>query len=177
MAISKERKKALVAQYQTLMEQAKGMIITSYSGLTMKELGHLRGQIREVGGEFHIVKNTLLDLAAKNIGLTLPEGSFDGTTAIGFAEDEVATVAKAIVDMSRETDMIRLKGGLIEGEIYDADSMVRFADLPPLPVVRAQLLGLLETPATRIAGAFSGSLRQVASLFKAYSESEAAGSA
>ena len=176
MAITKERKKLLVGQYQTLMEQANGMIITSYSGLTMKELEGLRRQIREVGGEFHIVKNTLLDLAAQNAGLTLPEGTLDGTTAIGFAEDELSIVAKAIVDLSRETDTIWLKGGLIEGEVFDADAIVRFADLPPLPVVQAQLLGLLSTPATRIAGALSGSLRQVASVFKAYSESEAAGS-
>ncbi len=177
MAISKERKQALVSQYQDLMEKSRGMIITSYSGLTMKELEALRAQLREVGGQFHIVKNTLLDRAAQQAGIPLPEGTLEGTTAIGFAEEELPTIAKSIVDLSRETETIWLKGGLIDGELLNANQITRLADLPPLPVVQAQLLGLLTTPSTRIAGALSASLRQVASLFKVYSESDAEGAA
>jgi large subunit ribosomal protein L10 len=109
VAISKARKQALVAQYQELAKRSNGLILTSYSGLTVRELESLRNQMREVGGEFHVVKNTLMELAFKELDLPLPEGAVDGTTAIGFATEEVAPIAKAIVDLSREGEALSLK--------------------------------------------------------------------
>jgi large subunit ribosomal protein L10 len=75
------------------------------------------------------------------------------------------------VDVARETELLEVKGGLIEGVIYDARQVLRIADLPALPIVQAQLLGLLQTPASRVAGALSGSVRQVVSVLSAYSKS------
>ena len=120
MAITKARKEALVTQYKELAEKSSGIILTSFSGVTVKDLQGLRGQIREVGGEFHIVKNSLMDLAFKDLKLPLPEGATDGTTAIGFATEEIPAVAKAIVDLSREAETLQIKGGLIDGELIDS---------------------------------------------------------
>ncbi|MFQ5943130.1 MAG: 50S ribosomal protein L10 [Anaerolineales bacterium] len=174
MAITKARKEALVNQYKELAENSSGIILASFSGVTVKDLEGLRGQIREVGGEFHIVKNTLMDLAFRDLDLPLPEGATDGTTAIGFAPEEVPAVAKAIVDLSRGERTVQIKGGLIDGELVDQAGIVRLADLPPMPIVRAQLLGLITTPAEQVAGVLSATIRQLAGVMHAYSQSEAA---
>lgn len=177
MAITKARKEALVNQYKELAENSSGIILASFSGVTVKDLEGLRGQIREVGGEFHIVKNTLMDLAFRDLDLPLPEGATDGTTAIGFAPEEVPAVAKAIVDLSRGERTVQIKGGLIDGELVDQAGIVRLADLPPMPIVRAQLLGLITTPAEQVAGVLSATIRQLAGVMHAYSQSEAADAA
>lgn len=174
MAISKERKKDLVGKYKTLLENNSGMILTNYIGLSVKELEGLRRDIREVGGEFHVIKNTLADLAFKEAEITMPENALAGPTAIGFASEDIVNVAKAIVDLSKETEFLTIKGAIIDGVSYDGQQVRRLAELPPLPVVQAQLLGVLQAPASRIAGILAGSVRQVVNVVKAYSESVAA---
>lgn len=172
MAITKARKEALVSDYKEMAEQSSGMILTSFSGVTVKDLEGLRSQIREVGGQFHIVKNSLMDLAFKELKLPLPEGANAGTTAIGFATEEIPAVAKAIVDLSRETDTVQIKGGLIDGELIEVERIVLLADLPPMPVVRARLLGLVTAPAGQVAGVLAASLRELTGVIGAFSRGE-----
>jgi len=174
VAVSKERKIALVVQYQELLRSSNALVMTAYSGLSVKELEGLRHKIREVGGEFHIVKNNLAKRAFDEVGVPLPEGALVGPTAIGFASEDVLGVAKAIVDLARQMDFINVKGAVIDGVIYDELQVTRLANLPPLPMVRAQLLSMLQAPASRIAGVLAGSIRQVVRVLKAYSEAEPA---
>lgn len=170
MAISKEKKQELIAQYQELASNSQGMILTSFSGLSVKETETLRKQVREAGGTFHVVKNTLAKLAFDQAGLELPEGALEGTTAIGFTQEGITDLAKAIVDVVRETETLNVKGGLIEGLVYDARQIMRIASLPSLQVVQAQLLGVLQAPASRVAGALNGSVRQIVSVLNAYAK-------
>ena len=174
MAISKERKTQLVEQYTELIKKSSGMVMTSYSGLTVKEMEALRSKIREVGAEFYVVKNTLAEVAFKKAGLTLPESEFVGSTAIGFTSDDLPGLAKAIVDTAKESEAVKVKGGILDGVLYSEQQVKQLAELPTLPVLQSQLIGLIQTPATRIAGAISGSIRQVVNVINAYSESEAA---
>jgi large subunit ribosomal protein L10 len=172
LAISKERKRDLVSQYKTLVESNSAIILTNYSGLSVKQIEALRSQIRETGGEFHIIKNTLAEIAFGEIELPLPEGALDGPTAIGFAPEDAVDIAKAIVDMSKETEIISVKGAIIDGVVFNDRQVLRLAELPPLPVVQAQLLSLIQTPAGSIARALASSVRQVVNVMKAYSDSE-----
>jgi large subunit ribosomal protein L10 len=110
-------------------------------------------------------------LAFKELKLPFPAALMHGTTAIGFAVEEVPAVTKLIVDLSRENPGMRVKAGLIEGSLYDEAQVIRFAELPPLPVVRAQLLGLLTTPASQTAGVLAAALRGLAGVIHAYSQS------
>jgi large subunit ribosomal protein L10 len=174
LAISKERKKQIVLEYKELLNENPALILTSYSGLSVKELENLRHQIREVGGKFHIVKNNLIEKAFKEVDYPLPEGVLVGPTAIGFASEDIIGVAKAIVEISKTTEVMSIKGAVIDGAIYDAGQVRRMAELPPMPVVQAQFLSLLQTPATRAVGIFASSVRQVVSVLKSYSESEPA---
>ncbi len=175
MAISKERKEALVEQYRELASGSRGLIFTSYSGLSVPQVEDLRGKIRELGGDFHIVKNRLLKLAFDEIGLPMPAEAMIGTTALGFAREDIPAVAKAMVDLAKESEGMTLKGAVVEGSLYTAAQVERLADLPPLPVVQAQLIGVLQAPAARLVGALAGSVRQVVNVIHAYAESEAAG--
>ena len=85
MAISKQRKDELVSQYVKWVNQSQAMIVTEYLGLSMKQVDDLRAKVREAGGEFHIVKNTLGEVALKQAGLSLPPKLLEGSTAVVFA--------------------------------------------------------------------------------------------
>lgn len=174
MAINKEKKHELVEQYKGWLDDYSGVVVTSYSGITVKQLEELRRKVRDIGGQFHIVKNTLIKLALEEAGITLPEDMLDGTTAIGFASEEIPELAKAIADLAKETDAMSIKGGVISSVIYDGNQMKRLADLPPLPVLQAQLLSMIQTPASKVAMALSGSVRQIVNVTKAYADSGAA---
>ncbi len=174
MAISKERKKELVTQYKELLSNNSALILTAYSGLSVKEIQGLRSRIREAGGSFHIVKNNLVERAFDEVGVPLPEGALMGPTAIGFTSEDVLGVAKAIVDLAREVDVVQVKAAVIDGVIYDDNQVRQLADLPPLPVVQAQMLSIIQAPARQLAGVLTGSARQLVGVLKAYSETETA---
>jgi large subunit ribosomal protein L10 len=99
------------------------------------------------------------------------------STAIGFAFTDVPGVAKALTTYARESDFVKIKGGLLGDRLLTAKDVEALAELPPLPVVRAQLLGLIATPATRLAGVVAGGVRQVVNVVKAYADKEAGGDA
>lgn len=174
MAISRERKKELVDEYRALLERSAGVIMSSHSGLTVKDTEDLRAKIREVGGEFHVVKNSLMKLAMDEAGVPIPEGSLEGTTAVGFADEDIPGVAKAIADLAKDDGVVSIKAGIVRGVVYDDRQISRLAELPSLNVLQAQLLGLLETPASQVAGVLQSSVRQVLNVMKAYAEREGA---
>jgi large subunit ribosomal protein L10 len=170
LTISKARKQTLTAQYAELLKGSQGIVLAAFSGARVSELEALRRKVRENGGEFHVVKNRLMLLAFEEAGIPVPSGGLQGTTAVGFAGDDVPGVAKAIVDAARSSEALKIKGGMVSGVAYGAAEIERLADLPPLPVLRAQLLGVITAPATHVASVVAGSVRQLATVIKAYSE-------
>lgn len=172
MAISKERKNELVKQYNEWIDQSKAVIITEYSGLTVKNLDELREKIREVGGEFHIVKNTLGKLAFDNAGLSYQEDLFIGSTAFGFSLEDAPALAKAMTDFAKSSDFLKIKAGYLDNQLMSAEAVRSLADLPPLPVMRSKLLGLLNAPASKLASLLAEPGRQVAVVIKAYADAE-----
>lgn len=140
----------------------------------MPQFDELRAKIREAGGEFHVIKNTLGKLAFKSAGLDAPDEYFLESTAIGLAFDDPPGVAKAIKDFGEEFEAIQIKGGFIDQEHMTADQINILAELPPLPVVRAQLLALFNTPATQIARVLSEPGRSLAQVIKAHADATAA---
>jgi large subunit ribosomal protein L10 len=172
LAISKERKQELLDKYAELIKKSEGMILVEYRGLNMKGMGPLRGRVRDAAGELHVVKNTLAQKALTTAGRTAPAELFSQTTAIGFAFTDVAGVAKALTSYAKENEFVKVKGALLGGQVLTTKDVQALADLPPLPIVRAQLLGLFSAPATRLAGVVAGGVRQVVNVVKAYSDKE-----
>ena len=174
MALSKERKKQIQAQYKTWIEESQALVLTEYTGLTMTMIDDLRAQVREVGGEFHVVKNTLAKRAFDEAGHNAPEEYWIGSTAFGVAFEDAPGVAKVIKDFGKDKPMIKIKGGLMDGELVPASMMMALADLPPLPVVRGQLLGVISAPATKLVRTLGEPGGSLARVVKAHADAAAA---
>jgi large subunit ribosomal protein L10 len=173
LAISKERKNELVAQYVEWLKNSQAVVITEYSGLTMKQLDDLRTKTRDAGGEFHIVKNTLGRVAFQQAGLKIPEGFLEGSTAVAFAFQDAPAMAKTITEFARTSDFVKVKGGYLTGNPIQAEDVKALAELPPLPVMRARVLGVLLAPASQLVRTIAEPARQVASVLKAYADKDA----
>ncbi len=174
MAISKEGKQEIVAQYKGWLDASDAAVLTEYTGLSMKELDELRKNLREVGGEFHVVKNTLGKIAFSEAGYPVSDEHFQGSTAVGFAFEDAPGVAKTITDFAKSSDFVKVKAGYLGKQMVDAAAIKALADLPPLPVMRAMLMGTILAPASQLVRILAEPGRQVAAVVKAYSEQEAA---
>ena len=174
MAISRERKKELVSKYESWLKDSEAVVLAEYSGLDMPTIDKLRTELREAGAEFHIIKNTLAKVAFTNAGFEFPAEYFIGSTAIGIAFEDPPVVAKAIADLEKSTDFVKIKGGYLGKDLVSADEIKRLAELPPLPIVRGQLLGTIMAPASQLTRVIAEPGRQLAQVLKAYSETDAA---
>lgn len=170
MALSKERKQELLEQYATWLKEGNAVVLTEYTGMTMKDFDALRKEIRELGGEFHVVKNTLIKLAFEAAEMEVPAEIFLGSTALGVAFEEAPGVAKAIKAFGKENEAVKIKGGYMDERFMAADEVLLLADLPPLPVMRAKLLGVLNAPATKLVRVLNEPGTQLARVIKAYAE-------
>lgn len=170
MAISRAKKEELVGKYVEQFNESQAIIFTDYRGLKVGELQQLRAKIREVNGSFSVIKNTLVRRALTEAGLPIPDEMLIGPAALGFCHDDVTGVAKAITEFAKDNEMIKIKGGIMGGKLIDETAVRNLARLPSLDVLRAQLLGLINTPASQVVGALAGGVRQVVSVLQAYSE-------
>ena len=174
MAITIERKREILSEYAEWLEKSRALILAEYKGLPMADMDILRSRARESGGEFHVIKNTLGKLAFREAGMEIPEGFFEGSTAIGFAFEDAPALAKALSEFARTSDFLKIKGGFLDKKAMSPEDVKALADLPPLPVMRARLLGMIQAPASQLARTLAEPARQIAAVFKAYAEREAA---
>lgn len=174
MAISRERKEEVLAQYADWFQRSQAVILVEYTGAKMKDLDAIRSKVRESGGEFHIVKNTLAKRALEATGVQVPEGMLDKSTAVSFAFSDVAATAKALNEVTKSMEFAKVKGGFMAGQALNSTQVKALADLPPLPVARARLLGMLQAPAGQLVRTIAEPARSLAAVFKAYSEKTAA---
>ena len=174
MALSKQRKEEVLAQYKEWMSQSQALILMDYKGASVNDMEEARAKVRETGGEFHVVKNRLAKLALKANDLDIPEGYLENSTAIGFAFDDVASTAKALADTAKEVEAFQFKGGYMGAEVLSSAQVTALAKLPPLPVLRAQLLGVLQAPASKLVRTLAEPARGLAAVIKARSEESAA---
>ncbi|NPA06838.1 MAG: 50S ribosomal protein L10 [Chloroflexi bacterium] len=171
MAITRARKQEFVALFEELLQASQALVIVSFQGITVPEMEQLRKSVRESGGRFMVVKNTLFKRALTAQGLPLPEDGtvFEGPTAVAFALQDPAATAKAVVDFRKgREDLLRLKAGYLDGKPVAGEVMEQLAKLPPLPVLRAQLLGTIMAPATRLVRVLAEPGRQLAAVVDAY---------
>lgn len=172
MAISRAKKEALVENYVGRLNDSEAIIFTEYNGLTVAELQQLRKSIREADGSFAIVKNTLARRALADAGLPVPEDILVGPVGIGFCHQNITGVAKAMTSYAKENELVVIKGGLMGQDVIDSAAIKSLADLPSIEVLRAQLLGLINAPASQLTGVIAGSVRQVINVVNAYAEKD-----
>jgi large subunit ribosomal protein L10 len=170
LAISKVRKQDILATYESWMQKSQAVILVEYTGAKMKDMDAIRAKVRETGGEFHVVKNTLARRVFAAGGMSLPDGLLERSTAVSFAFTDPAATAKALSDATRNMEFIRVKGGFMGGQMLNASQVKALSELPSLPVVRAQLLGVLQAPAGKLVRTIAEPARSLAAVFRAYSE-------
>jgi large subunit ribosomal protein L10 len=173
LAKTKQQKESMLAQYVEWLDKSQAVFLVEYAGVTMKELDILRAKAREAGGEFHIVKNTLAKKALEKAGHTVPAEYMEKSTAIGFAFTDVALFSKALNEATKGMGAVKVKGGFMGAEVLNPAQVKVLASLPALPVIRAQLLGMLQAPASKLVRTLAEPGRQVAFVVKAFSEKTA----
>ena len=170
MAVSKARKNEVLAVYSEWIKKSEAVILVEYTGVTMKNMDNIRAKIREVGGEFHVLKNTLARRAFADNGMDFPQEYLLNSTAASFAFSDPASAAKALSDATKGNEFVKVKGGFMDGQVLDAAQVKALASMPPLPVVRAQLLGVLQAPAGKLVRTIAEPARGLAAVLKAFSE-------
>ena len=167
MAVSREKKEQLVSWYTDLFSRSSAAILTDYRGLTMADMSQLRRKLQETQSEYHVTKNRLLKLALTKAELPVPEDLLEGPTATGFCFEEVPAAAKVLVNFSKESKVLVIKGGLLGDRIISADEVTALAELPPREILLAQVLGTIQGPAGGISRAVAGGIRSVLYVLKA----------
>ncbi len=174
MAITKEKKREIVVQYGEWLQRSRALVFTEYAGMKMKNLDELRAKVREAGGEFHIVKNTLMRRVLDEAGVEIKDEHFINTLAVGFAFEDAPALAKVITDYAKESGLLTIKAGYLGTRLMNADDVNSLANVPPLPVMRATLLSTILAPASQLVRTLSEPGRQIAAVLKAYAEADAA---
>ena len=167
--MQKHEKEQMVAELTERLRTAETLIVADYRGLTNAEIDGLRTKLIEHGARFAVVKNTLTRRAAEAAGADALLALLEGPSAIAFVEsggDPVA-VAKALGDTARETKVLAIRGGVLEGAAISADEVERLAKLPPAEVLRAQLLGAIVSPLTTVVMLVATPLRDLVGLIDA----------
>ena len=164
----RSEKERLVAELTDRLKSTETLIVADYRGLSVPEIDELRGKLLEHGARFSVVKNTLTKRAAEAAGVEALLALLDGPTAIAFLEsdgDPVAT-AKALDDAAK-SEVLIIKGGILDGAEIAADDVKRLAKLPPADTLRAQLVGALAGSLTTVVGLFAAPMRDLVGVIDA----------
>jgi large subunit ribosomal protein L10 len=161
-------KERVVAELAERLRESDTLIVADYRGLTMSEIDGVRTELLKHGARFSVVKNTLTKRAAEEAGVNGLVELLDGPTAIAFVlEGDMVAVAKSLNDTARQTKVLSLKGGILEGQPVGPDEVQKLAALPPADVLRGQVLGAVIGPLNAIVGLFTAPLRDLVGVLDA----------
>ncbi len=156
-----------VVQVRERLQDAPAALLTEYRGLTVTELARLRAELRQTQAEYKIVKNTLTRIAARDAGLSVPDDTLTGPTAVTFCDGDPVAAAKVLRRFARENPELVVKGAILDGEFLDAASAGRLADLESREELLARFAGLMEAVVAQPARLAAASLSRAARLFAA----------
>jgi large subunit ribosomal protein L10 len=167
--MQRSEKERVVAELVERLRSTETLIVADYRGLSVTEINNLRGQLLEHGARFTVVKNTLTRRAAEEAGAEALLALLDGPTAIAFLEsdgDPVA-VAKALNAAARDTKVLEIRGGILDGQQIGEADVKSLATLPPTDVLRAQLVSAVSGPLMTVVGLFTAPLRDLVNVIDA----------
>ena len=165
----RDQKEQVVEELTARLKAADTLLVADYRGLTMPQIDDLRSRLLESGARFTVVKNTLTRRAAEAAGTEALLTLLDGPSAIAFleADGDMVAAAKALADSARETNVLEIRGGILQGRAMTADEVQSLAKLPPEEVLRGQVLGAIVAPLTALAGLLSAPLQNLVGLIDA----------
>jgi large subunit ribosomal protein L10 len=167
--VLKTEKERIVAELADRLAATDTLIVADYRGLTNKELEALRARLTQHGARLSVVKNTLTRRAAESAGAEALLALLDGPTAIAFVEanGDPAGVAKALADTARDTKVLEIRGGVLAGSPVSSAQVDELAKLPPVDVLRSQVVGVVVAPLTQLVVLLTAPLRDLVGLIDA----------
>ena len=172
------RKELLVSDLREILSTSKGAILTDYRGLTVAEVSKLRRKLRDDNAEYHIVKNTLLKVAMGGEIHPDLDALLKGPTAIVFAKGDIVPATKSVIDFvttTRNRPDVKVKGGYIDGKVYDVAQVTALSKLPPREVIIAQFVGTLNGPIGNFVGTLNGIISEFVGTLDAIAEKQGGG--
>ena len=167
--MKKEDKEQVVKELTERLKASETLLVADYRGLTMPQIDALRSRLIESGARFSVVKNTLTRRAAEAAGAEALLALLEGPSAIAFleADGDMVAAAKALADSARETKVLAIRGGIMEGRTVTAEEIETLATLPPIDILRGQVLGAIVAPLTALLGLVSAPLQDLYGLIDA----------
>lgn len=160
-------KEQLVSSLRQDLAEASLVIVAQQTGLTVSQVSDLRSQMREAGAKYKVAKNTLARLAIAGTENEPMTSLLSGPTALAYSKDPVAA-AKVSIKFANTNDKFKVVGGSLDGKLLSAKEIETLSKLPPLDQLRAKIIGVISTPATRVAGVLQAPAGQLARVFSAY---------
>jgi len=167
--MQKPEKEKIVAELTERLRSSETLIVADYRGLSVKQIDDLRTKLLEQGAAFTVVKNSLTRRAAEAAGAEALLALLDGPSAIAFLETDgdMLAAAKALADSARETNVLEIRGGIMQGRAVTAAEVETLAKLPPVDVLRGQVLGAIVAPLTTFVGLLNAPLQNLVGLVDA----------
>ena len=144
--MNRDQKAVAIAEIATNIDESQAVFAVDYRGITVPQVAELRASLREADATFTVVKNSLTERAADQVGADTLKEFLTGPTALTFVRGDVATAAKALADHARATQLLPFKGGLMEGAPLDVDQIRSLSRLPSREVLYGQLVGVVASP-------------------------------
>lgn len=167
-------KASITDEYRIRLNSSPFFIAVDYRGLKVSHFAELRRRLRGVGGELHVVKNSIFGIAAKEIGVADLGEDFKGQMAVVTGQKDVSATAKVIKTFAAEFEKPKIKLGYLNSQKLDAASIMALADLPSIEVLRGKILGLIQAPASQLARVLSAPASQLARVIQARAKQSSA---
>jgi large subunit ribosomal protein L10 len=165
-------KKIISSEYVARLNSSPFFIVVDYTGLRVGPMTELRKRLQKAGAEIHVVKNTIFRIAAKEAGVADLGGSLAGQIAVVTGQRDVSATAKVLKTFASEFEKPKSRVGFLNNQRLESAVLTELADLPPLEVLRGKLLGLLNTPATRLVALLNTPGSQLARVLQAKVDKE-----
>ena len=165
-------KQYITAEYKARLNSSPYFIVVDYKGLKVGPITELRKRLAKAGAELHVVKNNIFRIAAKEAGVAELNGALTGQVAVITGQKDVSSAAKVVKTFASEFEKPKIKFGYLNNKRLEGTEIQALADLPSIEVLRAQLLGLLNTPATRLVRLLQTPAQQLAQVLKAKADKD-----
>lgn len=167
-------KEGLVAEIKDRFANSEAVIMADYRGLSVKEMQQLRVKVREVGGDIKVYKNSLTEIAIRELALPNMDEYLQGPTAFVFIAEDAVAPAKALTAFAKEHQALELKGGFVQNQVVNADGVKAIATLPSREELIAKLLGTMQNPIVGFARVLNGPVEAFARTVQAVADQKAA---
>ena len=146
-----ELKQPIVEEISANIKDAQSVVLVDYLGLSVAEDTQLRKQLREAGVTYKVYKNTMIRFAAKGTAFEALEPNLEGPTALAVSKEDATAPARILAEFAKKADKLEIKGGVVEGNAYDAAGIMEIAKIPGREALISRLLGSMQSPITNMA--------------------------